>query len=792
MRMLLFYKRQCSKVGQGGGSFIEVAITLPIFIVLICFVIDITRMTWIKSSVRSAMTLAIKDASSNPDLKKDLRGVASTTAPDYQLAEGARHDVVNQALNYKLSSLHQNGGIVFNKYSNVDKLATGNAVSNSVNPGFVLLRPGDAAVSVDADNQKSVVNNSHICSPAVTGANGDVSFLGAGVNTVCPSGETFPPSKSIDEMMFKFPTEMLSEYSVNTILFGRIKQKVVVGTYNHDIELARQITPTPPAVSYYPSPTPTPPPTPTPWVVIEPTTTPTPPPTFTPPPTITPEATSTPTSEPTIYYSPTPDPTETPEPTSTATPTPTKTPSRTPTPTPTETPTPVYSPTITPTPTPNVCEDKMVYKVELKDIDRRNFDPLEKVIAGDYPACIQTILDTYKITRSSRLTRQDDNDEYFVNALHRQLNLTGEWVKQGSNSYATAYMDENCNRIPDPGYHCLTFTAKMVQSPLSLIWETGLDIKTVVSITQFPLNPETPGKWYDWRGSAKTPLLVYDSEHTGLIDSAKQLFGNHTFGERWQNGYKALAKLDANNDQMLTKDELKDLALWFDENQDGISNPGEVKSLAAMEVSVIYTSPSSVDDETGDVHAKVGYVRSINGKKHVMPSVDWFSKAYDSKMQAIADKGVKLSGGNTEKSSTEKQQPPVETGTEKSKFAGIGGIWKWQVEGESPFNGKAPQGFLAFQDKGEAFSGYSLVEVPMHANSINARSAIASSLISGLKKLNGAEKTTLSFRTTDSNGTETSTDAVVSDDGLSIMGESAIDLNGNKLLYTWVAQKVKH
>jgi hypothetical protein len=101
---------------------------------------------------------------------------------------------------------------------------------------------------------------------------------------------------------------------------------------------------------------------------------------------------------------------------------------------------------------------------------------------------------------------------------------------------------------------------------------------------------------------AKTPLLVYDPTGTGQVQSAEQLFGNWTFGAShsfvnkvslnkgsqaedeylWANGYEALAVLDTNSDGEISGEERALLALWFDDNQDGISQKGEVQSLARI------------------------------------------------------------------------------------------------------------------------------------------------------------------------------------------------------------------
>ena len=48
----------------------------------------------------------------------------------------------------------------------------------------------------------------------------------------------------------------------------------------------------------------------------------------------------------------------------------------------------------------------------------------------------------------------------------------------------------------------------------------------------------------------------------------------------WSDGYRALDALDDNRDGALTGAELEGMAVWFDRNQDGVSQPGEVIPIA--------------------------------------------------------------------------------------------------------------------------------------------------------------------------------------------------------------------
>ena len=135
-----------------------------------------------------------------------------------------------------------------------------------------------------------------------------------------------------------------------------------------------------------------------------------------------------------------------------------------------------------------------------------------------------------------------------------------------------------------------------------------------MTVVSFSIDARQPDAFSLWKASEKAPLLVYDPTHSGNVASAKQLFGTYTFGGKttkvadyqsdavrtpWGNGYEALALLDSNRDGKLSGKELKDLALWFDQNRDGVSQPGEVKSLSALGVTALYYKPDRTTRRAG-------------------------------------------------------------------------------------------------------------------------------------------------------------------------------------------------
>lgn len=95
--------------------------------------------------------------------------------------------------------------------------------------------------------------------------------------------------------------------------------------------------------------------------------------------------------------------------------------------------------------------------------------------------------------------------------------------------------------------------------------------------------------------------LVYDSDDSGEITSALQLFGNVSFWLFWANGYQALAALDDDGDETLAGRELRHLAIWRDADADGRSDRGEVRPLAEHGIRAL--SFDWVDGTTADVAA---------------------------------------------------------------------------------------------------------------------------------------------------------------------------------------------
>mgnify|MGYP006083767599 FL=1 len=112
---------------------------------------------------------------------------------------------------------------------------------------------------------------------------------------------------------------------------------------------------------------------------------------------------------------------------------------------------------------------------------------------------------------------------------------------------------------------------------------TAVDVSASHTSVLFDADGSGESAYWNWI-SRDAGWLVYDHQRTGKITSALQLFGNVTFWCFWDHGYQALASLDNDHNGRLAGTELTGLAIWRDINQNGISEPGEVRPLADWKI----------------------------------------------------------------------------------------------------------------------------------------------------------------------------------------------------------------
>ena len=354
----------------------------------------------------------------------------------------------------------------------------------------------------------------------------------------------------------------------------------------------------------------------------------------------------------------------------------------TPTPKPTATPRPTATPTPPPPPTPTPYPCPYTQNISQNIVNGPLSNPVPLVKVGG-PECLQKRLITTYIAAGVIAATQGYPGYYWDDIVNTAFLAPAAWLDfngfcliRGGVYYnylignfagcgtAVIYFDQECKPVnplqvlADPrctignietGLVLLYFSS----SPISLLWEDDADVEAQTVLSQFPIEPSAGAlDWFTWKASAKTPLLVYDPEHRGEIKSADQLFGNWTFGgqksaslaalgmgdvqpDAWDHGYQALATLDRNFDGEISGSELEPLGLWFDRNQNALSDPGEVESITSTGVTALYFNAEPRDAKTGNIVAKRGYTRVIDGKTVTRGSVDWWSEKAPSYAQLL-------------------------------------------------------------------------------------------------------------------------------------------------------------
>lgn len=120
--------------------------------------------------------------------------------------------------------------------------------------------------------------------------------------------------------------------------------------------------------------------------------------------------------------------------------------------------------------------------------------------------------------------------------------------------------------------------------------------------------------------SADDGFVVRDLNGNGTIDSGRELFGDNTVIDglnHASNGYAALAALDANADGKIDSADsvFSELRIWQDENQDGISQSGELKTLSELGIASIGVvgTPSNTDLGNGNTQPWTASFTRTNG-----------------------------------------------------------------------------------------------------------------------------------------------------------------------------------
>ena len=176
----------------------------------------------------------------------------------------------------------------------------------------------------------------------------------------------------------------------------------------------------------------------------------------------------------------------------------------------------------------------------------------------------------------------------------------------------------------------ITLVIDSTSTPLILDLDgDGVETISKEEGTLFDIDADGDKDKTGWVG-ADDGLLVRDINNDGIINDASELFGEHTIkddGSKAKDGFDALSELDSNNDGVINQedDAFDELQVWKDLNSDGITNDGELISLAEANIKEI-SLENEVDDtiDNGNTIGLKGTYTNSDGKEEEISDV-WFS-----------------------------------------------------------------------------------------------------------------------------------------------------------------------
>jgi cysteine-rich repeat protein len=411
-----------------------------------------------------------------------------------------------------------------------------------------------------------------------------------------------------------------------------------------------------------------------------------------------------------------------------------------------------------------------------------------------------------KVWRKVATANQAEYDQalaeyYQIRNLHPSWSMVSGYTAYGINR--NIFFDRECNisfEEPADSQLCGNISAGAMSTPISL--ELTGSIEDNWSLVQFEL---TPGRksWVHWRGSEETPLLVYNPQQLNSVVDGSMLFGGWTNLETastvktsvkqqktqpWAHGFEALSALDTNSDGLLTGQELDHLSLWFDKNQNAISEPGELKKLADVEVTELVTTYSKKNDK-GDLLAPIGFKQKVSGQYRTGASVDWFSPEFASHSDAISALAMKKGATSSRK----------DISADITSLKGVGvldGVWLWR-----PLDNKGREaeggGILYLDHRNGRLQGLSLVEQHLAKNGKGYSSTLQVGSLMG-RSSSVAEHDFFEFDV-EFEGSKTTSTVTLTESGL-MKGSSVAKVfnpdnqqgKETNLRYTWVARRFKN
>jgi hypothetical protein len=128
----------------------------------------------------------------------------------------------------------------------------------------------------------------------------------------------------------------------------------------------------------------------------------------------------------------------------------------------------------------------------------------------------------------------------------------------------------------------------------------GYTFSTLANGVSFDINADGHADKLAWNTSGDG-MLAIDLDHDGKIDDGKELFTPDFNGGHFASGSAALASLDTNHDGLVDANDVDfaNLVVWKDANADGVTDAGELTTLAQNGIASLTAPATPADDLVG-------------------------------------------------------------------------------------------------------------------------------------------------------------------------------------------------
>lgn len=156
---------------------------------------------------------------------------------------------------------------------------------------------------------------------------------------------------------------------------------------------------------------------------------------------------------------------------------------------------------------------------------------------------------------------------------------------------------------------------------------SGISLSSPLAGIEFDIDADGRKEKISWPKAGRGSFLVLDLNGDGSISNGSELFGDHSNGRQFLNGFDALAQYDDNRDGIIDERDpvFAHLRLWSDVNENAETDPGELANLENLNITAIELRYLTTYDE--DIYGNVTRQRSIvhlqSGEVLVMFDV-WF------------------------------------------------------------------------------------------------------------------------------------------------------------------------